>query len=41
VGQQATVNAGGHPAIGLKRKFISMKAFFDLGEVETLGYLIT
>jgi hypothetical protein len=26
VAQQAMVNAGGHPAIGLKRKFISMKA---------------
>ena len=41
VAQQAMVNAGGHPTIGLKRKFISMKRFLDLGEVETLSYLVT
>jgi hypothetical protein len=33
VAQQAMVNAGGHPAIGLKRKFISMKALLILARL--------
>jgi hypothetical protein len=42
VAQQAMVNAGGHPAIGLKRKFIFRgKRFLDRGEVETLSYPVT
>jgi hypothetical protein len=31
----------GDPAIGLKRQFIFDEIAFDLGEVETLSYLVT